>query len=61
MARNIMYMSKFYPELRLKYYIFIVVEFFKILSFENENKKEKIKYLMKGINDFLKRKVGDIK
>lgn len=61
MARNIMYMSKFYPELRLKYYTFLIIEFFKILSFENKDKREKIKYLMKGINDFFKRKVGDIK
>lgn len=61
MSRNIMYMSKYYPELKFKYYIFIILEIFKILIFENENKKEKIAYIIKGIKDFFKKKMGALK
>lgn len=60
MSRNILYMTSYYPELKIKYYIFLILDFIKIIIYE-KNKKIKIKYFFKGILDFKKRKVGELK
>ncbi|MGL5963338.1 MAG: glycosyltransferase family 2 protein [Fusobacteriaceae bacterium] len=59
MSRNIMYMIKKYPNLRIKYIGFIFLEFFKIILFE-KNKNKKLNYFFKGIIDFFYRKIGKI-
>ncbi|MGL5931835.1 MAG: glycosyltransferase family 2 protein [Cetobacterium sp.] len=51
MSRNILYMIKRYPELRLKYLVFMCLEFIKIIFFE-KNVYIKIKYFRKGVLDF---------
>lgn len=59
MSRNILYMIQKYPELRIKYLIFLFLEWIKILFLE-ENSIKKLKYSIKGIQDFLYKKVGRV-
>ncbi|MDX8337151.1 glycosyltransferase [Candidatus Cetobacterium colombiensis] len=59
-TRNKMYVFKKYPEVRLKYILTFINDFFKIMFFEN-NKKEKLKMMKIGFMHYKKNIVGKYK
>ena len=56
-TRNKLYINKIYPEYTRGYKIDIIKQIVKIIFWEDD-KKEKIKYIMRGIKDYKSKKMG---
>lgn len=57
--RNKFYMLKKYKKYRSRYIYYIFNDFFKVIFYEKD-KLRKLKYMFKGIADFMKRKMGEL-
>lgn len=56
-VRNRLFMRRMYPTLTKRYLIHILLDFYKVVFYE-EYKLKKIKYMLLGINDYFKNKKG---
>jgi glycosyltransferase, group 2 family len=52
-------MLKKYKKYRLRYIYYILNDFFKVIFYEKD-KLRKLKYMFKGITDFMKNKMGEL-
>ena len=57
--RNKFYMLKKYKKYRSRYIYYIFNDFFKVIFYEKD-KLRKLKYMFKGIADFMKSKMGEL-
>ena len=57
--RNKFYMLKKYKKYRSRYIYYILNDFFKVIFYEKD-KLRKLKYMFKGITDFMKNKMGEL-
>ena len=57
--RNKFYMLKKYKKYRSRYIYYIFNDFFKVIFYEKD-KLRKLKYMFKGITDFMKNKMGEL-
>ena len=57
--RNKFYMLKKYKKYRSRYIYYILNDFFKVIFYEKD-KLRKLKYMFKGIADFMKSKMGEL-